>query len=324
MRVLVTGATGFVGRAVCRMLHQAGYVARAVVRDGRQELSGASEIVAVPTIGRLTDWRRELVGVDHILHLAGKAHDLQLRATQEADYYEVNEYGTRRLAEVASQSGVQRFIYLSSVKVNGEETETAYCEDSVPQPAGVYGRSKWLGERALMEYAGRGGMEVAVVRSPLIYGPGVRANFLRLLQSVERGWPLPFGGIKNSRSIISVWNICNLLLFLLASRKGPGRVWMASDGVDVSTPELIHCIARGMGRRVSLLPVPPMILRGVGSILGKRREFERLCGSLRIDISRTRGDLGWSPPFVFSDSIERTVSWYLHRERDRFSVKATL
>jgi UDP-N-acetyl-alpha-D-quinovosamine dehydrogenase len=217
----------------------------------------------------------------------------------------------------AARAGVRRFIYLSSVKVNGEETSGApYTATDTPNPQDSYGISKWLGEQRLQEVAAATGMEVVIVRSPLVYGSGVRANFLRLMRLVDRQVPMPLGAIRNRRSLVSVWTLCDLLSNVLLNPAAAGQTWMVSDGEDLTTPDLISRIGRAMNRQVRFLPVPAGVLMFCGMLLGKRAELARLCGSLSVDIGPTRERLGWSPPISVDEGIARTVAWYLGRGRE--------
>ena len=210
-----------------------------------------------------------------------------------------------------AEAGVRRLVFLSSVKVNGEATaERPYSGLDAPQPQDAYGVSKYEAERFALQAGERSGMEVTIVRAPLMYGPGVRANFLRLMHWVDRERPLPLGAVENRRSLLGLWNLCDLIRVLLTHPAAPGQVWMVSDGEDVSTPELIRRMARTMNRRARLIPVPPGLLRMMGSLLGRRAEVARLCGSLTVDMSSTRDRLGWSPPVSLDEGLERTVRWY--------------
>jgi UDP-glucose 4-epimerase len=225
---------------------------------------------------------------------------------------ETNARGTLNLATQAAQAGVHRFIFLSSVKVNGEVTSVRPINSTDnPQPGDAYGESKWEGEKFALMVAARSAMEVAIIRSPLIYGPGVKANFLRLMQWVDNERLVPLGAVDNKRSLVSVWNLCDLILHLLTNPAASRRIWMVSDGEDLSTPQLIRRLATAMGRRVRMLPVPVSVLRCLGSCLGYGEEVTRLCGSLTVDIAQTRSDLGWSPPLSVDEALERTVRWYL-------------
>lgn len=318
MRVLLTGATGFVGGVLCETLARSGHLVRAALRNERLVPQSAAEHAVVGDIAAFTDWSIALRDVNCVLHIAARAHVLHDRADDSDLYVETNARGTLRLAEAAAQLGVSRFIYLSTVKVNGEETTGhAFTPFDEPRPQDAYGASKWLGEKSLMEVAARTAMLVSIVRSPLVYGPGVRANFLRLLRWVDAEWPLPLGAVANSRSLVSVWNLCDLLVHLLESPVARGGTWMVSDGEDLSTPDLVRRIGNAMGRRAKLLPVPVGLLHLLGGLTGRRAEVARLCGSLTVDISRTRSELRWSPPVTVDEALSRTVDWYLSESRQR-------
>lgn len=316
-RVLVTGATGFVGRELCGVLARAGCSVRAALRADGDVPWGVAEQVVVGTIGSGTNWSAALTGVDCVLHAAARAHVLHDR--DSADLYdEINAKGTRRLAEAAVAAGIRRFVYLSSIKVNGERTASRpFTSLDSPDPRGDYARSKRLAEVALSEIASHSQLEPVIVRPPLIYGPGVRANFLRLLHSIRSGWPLPLGCVDNRRSLVSIWNLCDLLLRALVHPGSAAGVWLVSDGEDLSTPELIRRMARSLGRRARLLPVPVAVLEALGAVAGRRDEVERLCGSLELDIAATRGHFGWSPPMSVDESLERTVQSFLLDVRQR-------
>lgn len=315
-RVLVTGATGFVGRVLCGALTGAGHTVRAALRSDLSSLPDGCEPVVVGELGAQTDWRGALAGVDCVVHLAARAHTPQSSAADAEAYMEINARGTATLAAAAAAAGVCRFLYLSSIKVNGEETVThAYTPEDPPNPSDTYGLSKWLGEKHLLDVTASGSMEAVVVRAPLVYGPRVRANFLRMLQWVEREWPLPLGAVHNIRSLVSVWNLCDLLSLLLTHPDAAGRTWMVSDGEDLSTPELIRRIGQAMNSRVRLWRVAPPLLQICGSLLGQREMLARVCGSLTVDIMHTRRELGWSPPLSVDEGLARTCSWYCAERR---------
>ena len=316
-RVLVTGATGFVGQTLCGVLARSGYIVRAALRSDRALPPGISETAVVGDIGATTDWRAALRGLDVVIHVAARAHVLHDSSANSNLYVETNVHGTERLADASAQAGVRRFVLLSSVKVNGEETmEHAYTTDDEPRPRDAYGSSKWHAEERVRGVAKRTGMEAVIVRPPLVYGPGVRANFLRLLRWVDKERPLPLGAIANSRSLVSVWNLCDLLVRLLEHPRAPDRTWMVSDGEDLSTPELIRRIARAMNRRVRLVPVPIGLLTLLGVLTGRQAEIARLGSSLAVNIEHTRHELEWTPPMRVDEAIARTVTWYLS-EADR-------
>jgi nucleoside-diphosphate-sugar epimerase len=310
-RVLVTGANGFVGSVLCPLLAERGYVVRAALRESRRAPTGVAERVIIGGLDGDTQWSTAVSGVDGVIHLAARVHVSSGSAAGAAQFLTANTHGTRRLAEQAAQHGVRRLIYLSSVKVNGEETTTgAYSADDVPQPRDAYGLSKWRAEQALREAASATRMQAVIVRSPLVYGVGVRANFLRLLNWVDRERWLPLGSIHNRRSLVSVWALCDLLARLLDHPAAPDRTWMISDGDDVSTPELVRRIARAMGRRPRLFPIPPSVLRVAGGLVGKAAEMRRLCGSLVVDTMPARTVLAWSPPLSMEEALARTAAWY--------------
>jgi nucleoside-diphosphate-sugar epimerase len=315
-RILVTGATGFVGHTLCEFLARSGYVVRAALRDDRPVPGCISEKAIVGDIAAATDWRAALRDVDLVLHIAARAHVLHDAKANSELYMETNAHGTRTLINTSAQAGVRRFGYLSSVKVNGEgTTDNAYSAYDEPRPVDPYGRSKWLAEKHVMEIGARTGMETVIVRSPLVYGPGVRANFLRMLHWVDKEFPLPLGAIQNHRSFVSIWNLCDLMVHVLKHPLASGRTWMVSDGEDLSTPDLVRRLASAMGRRAKLLPVPVGILRLLGALIGRNAEIGRLCGSLVVNIEPTRRELGWSPPTAVDEALARTVSWYLSESR---------
>ena len=308
-RVLLTGATGFVGRNLCLLLAGAPYVVRAALHSPRTEPAGVAEAAVIGDITSQTDWGAALEGVDTVIHAAARAH--RVNDTAEEPYFEVNARGTLCLARAALRAGVTRFIYVSTIKVNGEgEPDRPYSASDEPHPSDAYARSKWLGEKYLYEVVAATAMQGVVLRAPLVYGPEVKGNFLRLLHWVQTGRPVPLGGIDNARSLVSIWNLCDLLRLAMEHPAAAGGTWMVSDGEDLSTPELVRRIAHAMGRRVRLLPIPAPLLRLGGALLGKGAEMRRLCGSLTVDIAPTRERLGWAPPLSIDEALERTVVWY--------------
>jgi nucleoside-diphosphate-sugar epimerase len=313
-RVLVTGASGFVGSQLCEALCRQGYIVRGALRADQPLFDKTAEKAVVGEIGAHTSWARALDGVDCVVHCAARAHHIGDQRSQQHLYMEANAMGTERLAQACLAARVRRFVYLSSVKVNGEGTrDRPFSRLDRPTPADPYALSKWEGETRLQAIAASSPMETAIVRSPLVYGPRVRANFLRLLRWVDGRLPLPFGAVKNSRSLVSVWNLCSLIERLLRDAIPKNGVFMVSDGADLSTPELIRKVGVALGRPARLLPVPVTVLRALGALSGRRAEVERLCGSLIVDISSTCSDLGWRPPVSVDDGLARTAAWYLSR-----------
>jgi len=311
-RVLVTGASGFVGRSLCAALLESGYLVRTALRDATSMSPPGTHPVIVGNVAGDTNWQIALEGADYIIHLAARVHVLGSNAGDDNNLYlETNSRGTDALARAAARAGVRRFIFLSSVKVNGEQTQgRRFTAIDEPAPQDAYGRSKWLGEQAVLAVARSSQMGAVVVRPPLVYGPGVRANFLTLLRWVDRGWPLPFGAIENARSLVSIWNLTDLLVRALQHPEAVGRTWMVSDDLDLSTPDLIRMIGRAMERRVALIPVPAAVLRAAGMLTGRMTAVEKLTSSLVVDITQTRGLLDWNPPFSVEESIARTVRSY--------------
>jgi len=315
-RVLLTGANGFVGRSLCAALGQSGYEVRAAVRSAAVAVPGAVRTVCVGDISGQTRWQHALEGVDFVIHAAARAHQVNDSKHNSGLYTSINTEGTACLARAAATAGVQRLVFLSTVKVNGEENDAhAYTATDEPHPQDVYGMSKWLAEQAVNEVCARTKLQAAIVRPPLVYGPGVRANFLRLMRWTDAQRPLPLGSVQNRRSLISIWNLCDLLINVLVNPAAGNRTWMASDADDLSTPELVRRLAAAMRRRTHLLPVPVMLLRGLGWISGRSGEVSRLCGSLAVDVTETRSALGWSPPLSVDEGLARTVAWYLSEAR---------
>jgi len=306
--VLVTGANGFVGRALCEALAASG---RRVKRALRVARPGVPDAVAVGDIGGETDWHSALEGASSIVHLGARTHVLRETAADSlAEYRRVNLDGTRRLAQQAGQAGVRRLVFVSSIKVNGEVTERPFTEDDAPRPEDAYGISKWEAEQALARVAGETGLQVAVLRPPLVYGPEVKANFLRLMRLVARGTPLPLASIVNRRSLIYVGNLADAVIKAIDVPAAAGRAYLVSDGDDVSTPDLVRAIARALGVAPRLLPCPPAMLRLGAALTGKRAELARLTGSLQADGSRARRELGWQPRLSLAQGLAATARWY--------------
>lgn len=297
------------------MLAQSGYLVRATRRNGRQTPAAAAEQVVVGDLGADPQWQEALVGVDLVVHLAARAHVLGHPAADSGVYWETNALGTLNIARQSAAAGVRQFVFLSSVKVNGEATTSrAFTSRDEPHPQDAYGISKWEGEKFVMMVGRQTGMGVAIIRSPLVYGPGVKANFFRLMRWIDKEIILPLGAVQNKRSLISVWNLCDLILRLLAEPTAPAGVWMVSDGQDVSTPELIRHLANAMNRRARLLPVPVKALEYLGWTCGYRAQVARLCGSLAVDITDTRTGLDWFPPVSVTEGLQRTAHWYLSED----------
>lgn len=305
--VLVTGARGFVGRPVVDAFHAAGWAVTGAVRTrgqgGRGE-DGYRE-VAAGELSPETDWREALAGVDVVVHLAARVHQMRdQEADPLAEFRRVNVEGTRRLAEQAAASGAKRFVFVSSIKVNGEGTAPgqAYCENDLPAPADPYGVSKYEAEQALRGVEAATGLEVVILRPPLMVGRGVKGNLASLAAAIQRGRPLPFGAItENRRSLLDVRNLAAAIVCCAGHPNAAGEVFLVSDGMPVSTAELARRVGKAAGRPPRLLPVPVAWLRFAGRLAGKGAAVGRLTGSLLIDSSRIRKVLGWTPPYTPDD-----------------------
>jgi nucleoside-diphosphate-sugar epimerase len=307
--VLVTGATGFVGSAFCDTLSLAGYGIRRALR--RAGVARPNDVV-VGEIDGNTNWAVALSDVECVVHLAARTHVLHDTAADPvAEYRRINVAGTRRLAEEAARSGVRRFLLLSSVKVNGETTTgKPFRESDTPQPEDAYGVTKREAEELLSVIARRAGLETVMLRPPLVYGPGVKGNFLRLMRLIARGVPLPVASVKNQRSLIYVGNLADAMLACLRLPEAAGRTYLVSDGEDMSTPALVTAIGDALGVRARMLRCPVSLLDAGGALLGKSGEVARLTRSLEIDASLIRRELGWTAPFSVSHGLADTARWY--------------
>lgn len=295
-------------------MQEAGYYVRAAHRLEVPIFGEGVEAVRVGGLSRDTDWREALSDVDSVIHAAARAHVMHDEAEDPlAEYRRVNVEGTINLARQASTAGVRRFVFISSVKVNGEGTalDRPYTEDDIPAPVDPYGISKHEAEEGLRKVSADTGMEIVIIRPALVYGPGVRGNFLRLLWLADKGWPLPLGSIKNLRSFIGVDNLADLIVRCIEHPRAAGETFLAADGEDVSTPGLIGKISKLTGRSERLIDVPASVLRVLGSISGKRGAVDRLVGSLRVDATKARRMLDWHPPQSLESGLERTVRWYV-------------
>lgn len=305
----MTGANGFVGRALCAVLAASGRAFRRSVRAPHPDFPGA---VPVGEIGPDTDWRSALEGVHCVVHLVSRTHVLRETAPDPlAEYRRINVQGSLALAQQAVRAGARRLVFMSSIKVNGESTAKPYTEDDPPRPEDAYGASKLEAEQALARVAAGTGLEVVVLRPPLVYGPGVKGNFLRLLDLVARGTPLPLASIDNRRSLIHVGNLADAVVRAVDAPQAAGKTYLVADGEDVSTPGLVRALAQALGVRARLLPCPTALMRIGAALTGKEGEIARLTGSLQVDSAKIRRELLWRPPFTLTQGLAQTARWYL-------------
>jgi nucleoside-diphosphate-sugar epimerase len=308
---LVTGASGFVGRMLCRKLISNGFSVHGTTRNLRK-LAQIEDIVPheIKGLDNQTDWPMLFKDINVVIHLAARTHLINKRNSgRMIEYRKINAIGTDHLARAAAKAGVQRLVYISSIKVNGEKTtgNSKFTENDHPKPKDPYGISKWEAENYLNQIALETGLEVVILRPPLVYGPGVGANFYRLMKLVKSGIPLPFASIKNQRSMIYLENLIDAILLLLYHPKAMGQTYLISDGKNNSTPELIQQIARAFGKPVRLWSMPVQILKFAGVLFRKYPEVRRLTDSLQVDSTKIKNDLGWAPPYSVTEGITKTV-----------------
>lgn len=313
MTILITGADGFVGAALCDRLRNEVIPLRGVVRRLKPPLDSDQNMAAVGDISARTDWSSALQDVTEVVHLAARMHLMNESSPDLiSEFRRVNVEGTASLARKAAAHGVRRFVFLSSIKVNGELTGAGqpFTATDAPSPEDPYGVSKCEAEQMLWQIATETGMEVVVLRPPLVYGPGVKGNFIRLMRVIDKQLPLPLGAIQNQRSLIYLDNLVDAIRVCLTHPKAAGKTFLVSDGEDVSTPELIRRVAAALGRRPLLLPIPVSWMKWAGAFLGKRAAVDRLLGSLCVDMIPLREELGWNPPYTMQAGLEATAQWY--------------
>ncbi len=307
MKILITGATGFVGSALITLLSRQGHQ---LVLVGHQSNTVNAENFHAVNLADQYDWQTLLKGCDVVVHLAARVHVMKETVENAAQaYFKLNVEATQRLAEQAAAVGVKRFIYLSSLKVNGEcnMAGRAFAEQDTPNPVGPYAQSKYQAEQVLFDLAKKSTLEVTVIRPPLVYGPNVRANFQSLLSVVHHQRPLPLAGIQNQRSYVYVENLVSLIARCLDHPKAANQCFFVSDANDLSTPQLIKACATALGVKARLFYLPQGMLRWLCQFLGKEDFYQRLCGDLTVDISKTKRLLGWRPPFSVEAGLAETA-----------------
>jgi nucleoside-diphosphate-sugar epimerase len=313
-RVLVTGASGFVGRAICRAL-----IGRCQVRGAFRKPSESSSHDGIELVpGNLSadfDWTDALVGVSVVVHCAARVHVMYEASSDPlTEFRRVNVDGTLRLAQQAAAAGVKRFVFLSSIKVNGDQTQLGepFTADQQPNPRDPYGVSKMEAEEGLHALMRETGMEVVIIRPPLVYGPGVKANFLAMMRWLRRGIPLPLGAVTgNKRSLVALDNLVDLIILCLDHPAAANQTFLVSDGESLSTAALLQRMGSVLGRPARLIPVPLSLLKLGATLLGKPEVAQRLCGSLEVDISKAREMLGWVPPISVDEGLRRTAAHWI-------------
>jgi len=308
--ILVTGANGFIGRSLCVALSHSGRTVVAVTRHALTDRAPNITNCQISTLAIDTDWQYVLRGCDAVVHLAARVHVMTDTATDPlSEFRRVNVDGTSSLARQAAAAGVRRFIFISSIKVNGEATRLGqvFTANDVPSPQDPYSISKHEAEQGLRKVAVETGMEVVIIRPPLVYGPRVRANFQRMMRWLKRGVPLPLGAIHNKRSLVALDNLVDLIIICLNHPAAANQTFLVADGEDLSTPELLRRMGLALSRPAWLIPVPTLLLEAGAVLLGRRDMAQRLCGSLQVDISKARELLGWNPPFSVDEALRRTA-----------------
>jgi nucleoside-diphosphate-sugar epimerase len=311
-QILITGANGFVGRALCAKARASNLFVKGMVRSV-QTLVPDVEPIVIGEIDANTDWGSALQGINVVVHLAARVHIMDDRATDPLQAFrKVNLDGTLNLAKQAALAGVQRFVFISSIKVNGESTNIGqpFRADDTPTPVDAYGISKREAEDALKRLAKETGMEVVIIRPPLVYGEGVKANFYSMMRWLDKGVPLPLGAIHNQRSLVALDNLVDLIITCISHPAAANQIFLVSDGEDLSTSELLRRMANALDKPARLLPVPVWLLRLGSGLLGKQGFAQRLCGSLQLDISKTRQLLDWTPPISVNEALRKTAQYY--------------
>lgn len=310
MKILVTGSSGFVGSWLCDSLEQQGHQVVRTVRT-LDEQHSSSHYYETGDMDSQTDWRAALDGVDVVVHTAARVHVLHEPVTDPlSEFRHVNIEATVNLADQAADAGVKRIVFLSTIGVLGNYSKTPMNEDRRPSPPNAYSASKKEAEVRLMQVADRRGIEVVIIRPPLVYGPGVKANFLRLMQAVDKGMLLPFGRVRNLRDFISLENLCSLIICCLDHPAAANQTFLVADGEPISTPTLIKKLAALLHKSPRLVPVPRWMLWQGARIASKERLYHSICSSLRIDTSRARQMLSWEPVQSLDEGLRQTVEWY--------------
>jgi len=316
MRIALTGASGFVGRCLLGELLEAEHQVTAVLRKHADGVDTRASLRMIDDFASSLSWGALLQGQEVVVHCAARVHVMQDESSDPlAEFRKVNVEGTLNLARQAAQAGARRFIFISSIKVNGEGTPVGvpYLADAQSLPADPYGISKMEAEHGLRALASETGMEVVIIRPPLVYGPGVKANFLNMMRWLHKGVPLPFGAIHNQRSLVALDNLVDLIVTCIEHPAAANQTFLVSDGEDLSTSELLRRMGAALGKPARLLPVPSRLLEMGAALLGKKDLSQRLCGSLQVDIDKTRELLHWIPPVSVDEALRKTAKHFLEQ-----------
>lgn len=314
---LVTGATGFVGKSLCAKLLENGKKVLGVVRNKCSDLPKELKLSHISDLSAEIDWTDQLQGIDVVVHTAARVHMMNDKSANPVEEFrKVNTYATLNLARQAASMGVKRFVFISSIKVNGEMTSTThpFAPEDTFIPVDPYGLSKYEAEQGLLALAKETGMEVVIIRPPLVYGPGVKANFASMMRWISKQVPLPFGAVNNKRSLVALENLVDFVVFCSDYKKTPqakNEVFLISDGEDVSTTELMRKVAKAFNIKALLLPIPTCLMTFVARFLGKGDVAKRLFGSLQVDSSKARELLGWKPVITMDEQLKKTAKAFL-------------
>ncbi|WP_417535299.1 UDP-glucose 4-epimerase family protein [Methylophaga sp.] len=315
MKVFITGATGFVGRALVSELISSDVEIVATVRNITTELPESVRQIVCDDLSQLSEANSLidiLSDVDVVIHIAARAHVMKDTTSDPlSEYRKMNVTATRELARQAAETGVKRFIFVSSVKVNGESTEhnQMFSENDAAQPSDDYGLSKFEAEQTLIEIGKISSMQVVIIRPPLVYGPGVKANFENIIKLINKGWPLPFGRVHNKRSMIAIDNLIAFIKLCMSHPAAANQLFLIADKEDISTTALLKNIAKAYGVKSILLPVPVVLMSGLAKLLGKKDMADRLFGNLQIDTSKARRILDWSPVITMDAQLEKMADF---------------
>jgi len=316
--ILITGATGFVGRVLVDCVLENYRGIRVVLRQDNNIFSPEVDKIIVENLAEKINWDKALEKIDVVVHLAARVHVMNDHSSNPLEEFrKVNTEGTLNLARQAAEVGVKRFIFISSIKVSGEFTKdgTPFTAMDTPAPQDPYGVSKFEAEQGLLAVAQERGMNVVIIRSPLVYGPGVKANFLSMMHWLNKGVPLPFGAINNKRSLVALDNLVDLIVTCIDHPAAANQTFLVSDDEDMSTTELLQRMAVALGKAARLLPVSEGILRVGATLLGKKEVAQRLLGSLQVDIGKTKEILGWQPPISVDEALKKTAKDFLARQQ---------